>query len=154
MQNRLNAARQNQSTQRAQLEEIRGAVSQEQSARPESVRTKFCVVHSLCQLPYKQANRTTALINLAAAKQELDTLRKELTQYGACDPAKIEEKKRAVILAKEAAIRWTGELPRRDRLADCNAYNLLAPQTTTLCSCRTLLGNTPWTRKKSGNTWK
>jgi hypothetical protein len=32
----------------------------------------------------------------------------ELGAYGACDPAKVEETRRAVTLAKEAAIRWTG----------------------------------------------
>jgi len=31
----------------------------------------------------------------------------ELKQYGACDPAVVEEKKRAVVLAQEAAVRWT-----------------------------------------------
>jgi hypothetical protein len=36
-------------------------------------------------------------------------LEKELSAYGACDPAKVEEKKRAGVLAHEAAIRWTGE---------------------------------------------
>ena len=30
--------------------------------------------------------------------------------YGACDPAKLEELKRAITLAKEAAFRWTGML--------------------------------------------
>ena len=35
-------------------------------------------------------------------------LEKELAQYGSCDPAKIDEKRRAVVLAKEAAVRWTG----------------------------------------------
>lgn len=40
-------------------------------------------------------------------------MEEELQNYGACDPIKIQEKKRAVVLAKEAAIRWTG-----DRLHD------------------------------------
>jgi hypothetical protein len=38
----------------------------------------------------------------------LAALEKELLQYGACDPVKVEEKRRGVTLAKEAAIRWTG----------------------------------------------
>ena len=46
---------------------------------------------------------------LAASKKELAMLEKELNDYGACDPAKIEDKRRGVTLAKEAAIRWTGE---------------------------------------------
>ena len=36
-------------------------------------------------------------------------MEEELQNYGACDPIKIQEKKRAVILAKEAAVRWTGD---------------------------------------------
>lgn len=39
-------------------------------------------------------------------------MEEELQNYGACDPIKIQEKKRAVVLAKEAAIRWTGDLSR------------------------------------------
>ena len=52
-----------------------------------------------------QDERTAALAKLAASKQELENLEKELAQYGACDPVKIEEKKRALLLAKEAALR-------------------------------------------------
>lgn len=37
-------------------------------------------------------------------------LQEELEKYGACDPVKIEEKRRAIVLAREAAIRWTGGL--------------------------------------------
>lgn len=55
-----------------------------------------------------QEERTAALAQLAASKHELEALEKELAQYGACDPAKIDEKKRAVVLAKEATVRWTG----------------------------------------------
>lgn len=36
-------------------------------------------------------------------------LEQELNAYGACDPVKMEAKKRAVLLAHEAAVRWTGE---------------------------------------------
>ena len=36
-------------------------------------------------------------------------MEEELQNCGACDPIKIQEKKRAVVLAKEAAIRWTGD---------------------------------------------
>lgn len=48
------------------------------------------------------------MAQLSEAKVELAKLQAELAQYGECDPAKVDEKKRAVILAKEAAIRWTG----------------------------------------------
>ena len=56
-----------------------------------------------------QSERTAALAKLTETRQQLDKLEKELTQYGACDPVKVEEKRRAVVLAKEAAVRWTGE---------------------------------------------
>lgn len=36
-------------------------------------------------------------------------IEEELAQYGSCDPAKVEEKRRATQLAHEAALRWTGE---------------------------------------------
>ena len=36
-------------------------------------------------------------------------MEEELQNYGACDPIEIQEKKWAVVLAKEAAIRWTGD---------------------------------------------
>jgi len=41
-------------------------------------------------------------------KGELCRLDQELNAYGACDPVKLEETKRAITLGKEAAIRWTG----------------------------------------------
>ncbi|KIP11628.1 hypothetical protein PHLGIDRAFT_114474 [Phlebiopsis gigantea 11061_1 CR5-6] len=89
VQTRLKAAKDNEAAQTAQLQEVQGAIEAEKAARPESLE------------------RTTALAQLAASKQELESLEKELTQYGACDPAKIDQKRRAVVLAKEAAIRWT-----------------------------------------------
>ena len=48
-------------------------------------------------------------------RNEMDSLEKELAQYGACDPVKVEEKKRAVMLAREATVRWTG--------AHCTIYD-------------------------------
>lgn len=89
MQNRLAAVREAQATHETQLREVRAAIEAEKAARPESV------------------GRASALAQLATARQELSELEKELAQYGLCDPAKVDEKKRAVVLAKEAAIRWT-----------------------------------------------
>ncbi|KAF8829236.1 hypothetical protein HHX47_DHR3000723 [Lentinula edodes] len=40
-------------------------------------------------------------------KKELAKLDEELTAYGACDPVKLEETRRAITLGKEAAMRWT-----------------------------------------------
>ncbi|KAJ9125598.1 hypothetical protein QFC22_000560 [Naganishia vaughanmartiniae] len=41
------------------------------------------------------------------ARQNQKALKAELEAYGAADPVKFEEKKRAVQLAKEASLRWT-----------------------------------------------
>ncbi|KAI0087994.1 meiotic nuclear division protein 1 [Irpex rosettiformis] len=89
MQNRLDTVKKNQATQQTQLAEVRAAIEVEQAARTES------------------EERTRGLEQLESLRKELETLKAELTKYGACDPVKVEEKKRAVILAKEAAVRWT-----------------------------------------------
>jgi len=49
-----------------------------------------------------------ALARLAATTKELAELQAELDAYGACDPVKVEEKRRAAVLAREAALRHTG----------------------------------------------
>jgi hypothetical protein len=56
-----------------------------------------------------QEERLSSLEQLAAAKKDLAILQNELDEYGACDPAKVEELRRGITLAKEAAIRWTGK---------------------------------------------
>lgn len=58
-------------------------------------------------------SRSTALGELATLKKELALLENELAAYGDCDPTKIEEKRRAVFLAREAALRWTGQFVLR-----------------------------------------
>ncbi|GJE94981.1 meiotic nuclear division protein 1 [Phanerochaete sordida] len=89
MQSRLTIVKESQATHEAQLKETGNLIEEEKAARPQSIE------------------RTSALATLASQKQELGELEKELAQYGLCDPAKVEEKKRAVVLAKEASIRWT-----------------------------------------------
>ncbi|PCH43455.1 meiotic nuclear division protein 1 [Wolfiporia cocos MD-104 SS10] len=89
MQNRLVAVKESQASHRAQLVELRASIESEKAARPDS------------------EERAQALNKLAAAKKEVTDLENELAQCGACDPVKVEEKKRAVMLAKEAAVRWT-----------------------------------------------
>ena len=61
-----------------------------------------------------QDDRTRSLEELSELKKEYVKLEGELAAYGACDPIKLEEKKRAVVLAKEAAVRWTGEYSQRE----------------------------------------
>jgi hypothetical protein len=60
------------------------------------------------------------------AKKQYTVLEQELSAYGACDPAKMEEKKRGVFLAHEAAIRWTGEF--RTHIYVCG---VISPQIST-----------------------
>jgi hypothetical protein len=56
-----------------------------------------------------QEGRMKSLDELAELKKQVCKLDEELNAYGACDPVKLEETRRAITLAKEAALRWTGE---------------------------------------------
>ncbi|KAH8119323.1 meiotic nuclear division protein 1 [Phellopilus nigrolimitatus] len=89
MNSRLNTAKETRSNLETQLKEIQATIVAEKEARPDS------------------AQRASALAELSAIKSRLTELEKELSQYGSCDPAKIEAKRRAESLAREAAIRWT-----------------------------------------------
>ncbi|EIM82909.1 meiotic nuclear division protein 1 [Stereum hirsutum FP-91666 SS1] len=89
MQNRLDTAKETQVTNQKQLEEIKTSIEVEKSARNDT------------------PERAAALDKLATVKKQISDLETELQAYGACDPAKVDEKKRAVTLAKEAAFRWT-----------------------------------------------
>ncbi|KAH9992591.1 meiotic nuclear division protein 1 [Russula vinacea] len=89
MQNRLDGAAEAQAASEKQLAELHSAIAAERAARPESDR------------------RGAALARLAVARKAFDELRGELEAYGACDPVRVEEKRRAVILAREAALRHT-----------------------------------------------
>ena len=73
------------------MAEVKAAITAELSARPES------------------EDRNAALARLAAARSTLMELQDELEAYGACDPVKVEEKRRAVVLGREAALRHTGK---------------------------------------------
>ncbi|KAH8083747.1 Mnd1 family-domain-containing protein [Cristinia sonorae] len=91
MHNRLATVKENQTSLQSQLKDLRTTINAETLARPES------------------EERKAALSQLSAAQRELGELEVELSQYGACDPIVIEDKKRAVILAKEACMRWTDD---------------------------------------------
>ncbi|KAH7888826.1 meiotic nuclear division protein 1 [Phlebopus sp. FC_14] len=87
--NRLDTAKLTKASNESQLTELRASLDREKAMRLESEA------------------RNAALETLAEAKQQAVALEKELGAYGACDPAKVEERKRAVTLAHEAAVRWT-----------------------------------------------
>ncbi|KAF5393324.1 hypothetical protein D9757_000583 [Collybiopsis confluens] len=89
IQGRLNAAKETKTTYQTQLLEIQQSIEKEKSIRVES------------------DTRSASLSKLQNRKKELAKMDDELLVYGACDPAKIEETKRAITLSKEAAIRWT-----------------------------------------------
>jgi len=89
LQGRLNAVKETRDKYETQLAELRVEIQAAKAARPESEERDF------------------SLGTLAASKKELTVLEQELNNYGACDPAKVEDKKRGVTLAKEASIRWT-----------------------------------------------
>ncbi|KAI0245432.1 hypothetical protein BJV78DRAFT_390147 [Lactifluus subvellereus] len=67
---------------------------------------------SFSPFSWMQDQCATALARLATAKKTLSELhwQAELEAYGVCDPVKIEEKRRAVMLAREGALRHTGQV--------------------------------------------
>ncbi|THV05052.1 meiotic nuclear division protein 1 [Dendrothele bispora CBS 962.96] len=89
IQSRLSTVKEQRTANEVQLEEIKNAIDMERSLRVES------------------EHRTKLLSELSELKRELCRLDQELSAYGACDPVKLEETKRAITLGKEAAIRWT-----------------------------------------------
>ncbi|CAE6481533.1 unnamed protein product [Rhizoctonia solani] len=52
-------------------------------------------------------DRRASLAQLAQNRATLTELEAEMAQYGLADPAVLERKRRAVVLAREAACRWT-----------------------------------------------
>ncbi|CAE6473225.1 unnamed protein product, partial [Rhizoctonia solani] len=52
-------------------------------------------------------DRRTSLAQLAKNRATLSELKSEMAQYGLADPVVLERKRRAVVLAREAACRWT-----------------------------------------------
>ncbi|KAG2074648.1 meiotic nuclear division protein 1 [Suillus decipiens] len=89
VQNRLDNLKETRTSHEAQLAELKTALEYERTLRPLS------------------DSRAAALEQLTSMKQQLAVLQEEIDAYGACDPVKVEEKRRAVTLAHEAAVRWT-----------------------------------------------
>ncbi|KAG6378059.1 Mnd1 family-domain-containing protein [Boletus reticuloceps] len=89
LRNRLNAAKETKKNHENQIAELGAVLGRERAVRPES------------------AARTSAVEKVVEARQQIVALEKELEAYGACDPVKVEDKKRAITLAHEAAVRWT-----------------------------------------------
>ncbi|KAG1816108.1 meiotic nuclear division protein 1 [Suillus subaureus] len=85
VQNRLDNVKETRTSYEAQLAELKTAIEHERTLRPSK----------------------PALEQLTSMKKQLAVLQEEIDAYGACDPVKVEEKRRAVTLAHEAAVRWT-----------------------------------------------
>jgi hypothetical protein len=112
MQARLSTIKEAHTRHQIQLAELGIQTETEKASRPESVWFPLCLIiedflHSSMGLLQEQ--RTGGLQKLARTKQELGELERALSAYGSCDPAKVDEQRRSVMLAKEAAIRWTGK---------------------------------------------
>ncbi|KAJ7072326.1 meiotic nuclear division protein 1 [Mycena amicta] len=83
-----------------QLKETRaGYVAQQNELNEQMELEKACRVDT--------SRRRERLETLAGLKKQHVALVNELEAYGACDPVKLEEKRRAGFLAHEAAVRWT-----------------------------------------------
>ncbi|CEL57298.1 hypothetical protein RSOLAG1IB_12114 [Rhizoctonia solani AG-1 IB] len=52
-------------------------------------------------------DRISSLAQLAQNRANISELESEMAQYGLADPVVLERKRRAVVLAREAACRWT-----------------------------------------------
>ncbi|KAF8912516.1 meiotic nuclear division protein 1 [Mucidula mucida] len=89
VQSRLKEAQDQRTTNQAQIAEVRNLIKVEKQSRGES------------------DTRTQAFAELHRLNKELVHLDNEWTAYSACDPVKLDETKRGIVLAKEAAIRWT-----------------------------------------------
>ena len=90
-----------------QLEDIKASITAEQALRKESVGI-YMHVFLFMHWTMKQVARSHVLENYNKSREELVQLNRELESYGDADPAKFEETKRSIILAKEATLRWTG----------------------------------------------
>ena len=69
------------------------------------------VLRSLC-LP-SQPERADLLAQLASLTTTSAQLKSELEAYGAADPIKMETKRQAIELAKEACVLWTGTFGKK-----------------------------------------
>ena len=69
----------------------------------------WILVTSAHSLTSPQMERTTLLTELETLTQTSSNLKAEIEAYGASDPIKMEQKRRAIEIAKEACLLWTGE---------------------------------------------
>ncbi|KAJ7188264.1 meiotic nuclear division protein 1 [Mycena filopes] len=88
MQNRLKQVKETLEAQKTQQGELRGQIEREEAARVGE-------------------DRVDKLETLAQLKKTHVRLLEELGAYGLSDPARVEETRRGVTLAREATIRWT-----------------------------------------------
>jgi hypothetical protein len=99
----------------AKVTELKRNTEVEKAARIPSVCSLSLGYSSSCPIRLGlinrplQAERNATLAHLDGLQAELSKLQAELNAYGQCNPEQAEMKRRATELAKEAALRWTGE---------------------------------------------
>ena len=110
MQAKLASHNETRKSHRLQAAELQRAIEAEKSTRSESVSTLHnrCKISCFSNVP-GQEQRARSISRLATLEEELRELGKELNAYGDSDPTRFAEAKRAVLLGKEAALRWTGK---------------------------------------------
>ncbi|KAG8739497.1 hypothetical protein FRC10_005560 [Ceratobasidium sp. 414] len=86
------------------------AAAQEETATLESKISALRVeIENEANVRQDNPTRRTSLTLLQAKRDMLATSKAELAQHGLADPALLEQKRRAIVLAREAASRHTGE---------------------------------------------
>lgn len=96
----------------AKISTLRQDIENEAAKRVDTVgelMISFKVLNSNEALEPKPQRRTSLTL-LHAKRSTLTDLKGELAQHGLADPVVLERKRRGVILAHEASVRWTGRL--------------------------------------------
>ena len=71
-----------------------------------------------------QLDRNDLLSTYSALQESLAAAKTELVRYQSSNAGQYDEKRRALILAKEATIRWNGLFPSCGGLADLHAFRI------------------------------
>lgn len=108
---KVNRLKENSATLKSALSDLQHAIEEEKMERVMTAR----LIGTLAKAPKThvyfdlQPERQAALARHAELQLRIANLDREREQYGASDPVQINLKRRAVVLAHEAASRHTGE---------------------------------------------
>ena len=104
----------------SKIEEISKSLEEADKGREDTVRanhpsilrsSRHVIHRTTSTATSSQAERRKLLSTLADEIATNKSLTSELAAFGAADPERYERKRRAVQVAKDAAVRWTGEYP-------------------------------------------